>query len=89
MAHDVHWILKAEIGRRLRDGVTGVRLKDIAEATGLRLDPREASRLWQDLWAELEAKGLVTRVKKSSRESNYVDRVMLTDAGRDPEAWED
>jgi len=89
MAYDVHWIVKTEIGRRLRGGATEVRLKDIAEATGLRLDPREAHRLWRDLWAELEAEGLVTGVHESSRESNYIDRVTLTDAGRDPEAWED
>ena len=66
-----------------------MQLKDIAEATGLRLESREAHRLWQDLWSELKAEGLVTGVHESSRESNSIDRVTLTDAGRDPEAWED
>ncbi len=83
-----HWML--EIGRRLRDGATGVRLKDVMETTGVSVQsPVDQHHLWQEVWRHIEAMGLVTRVHHSSQESFFVDHVTLTDFGSDPANWDD
>jgi hypothetical protein len=82
------WML--EIGRRLRDGETGVRLKDVMEATGVSVPSAiDRDRLWKEVWYHIEAMGLVVRVHHSSREPSLVDSVTLTDFGSDPANWDD
>ncbi len=82
------WML--EIGRRLRDGATTVRLKDVMDATGVSgPSPSDRTRLWKEVWHHIEAMGLVVQVHHSSREPTLVDRVTLTDFGSDPASWDD
>ena len=82
------WML--EIGRRLRDGKTGIRLKDVMEATQVSVpSATDRDRLWREVWHHIEAMGLVVRVRHSSREPTFVDRVTLTDFGSDPASWDD
>lgn len=84
----VYGLLKAEIGRRLREGARGFRLKEVAEAVGVTLTPIEAHELFRDLCDSIEAEGLA-KVHRSGRESTYADKVDLTDLGTDPDMWED
>ena len=89
-AHEIQkqWML--EIGRRLRDGETSVRLKDVMEATGVPAPAsRDRDRLWKEVWYHIEAMGLVVQVHHSSRETTLVDGVTLTDFGSDPASWDD
>ena len=87
--HGIGSIWLAEIGRRLRAGETSVRLKDVQEATGARVEAwMDAEQLWANLWRHIETERLAKDMHYSARgEDAAVDRVQLTDAGSDPAAW--
>jgi hypothetical protein len=85
----VYLLLKAEVGRRLFKGERGFRLKEIAEAVGLKFQALEAGDVFKELCAGLEIEGLVEIAHISAREPNYADVVRLTEFGSDPDAWED
>jgi hypothetical protein len=56
--HGIASIWLAEIGRRLRAGETKVRLKDVEEATGARVEAwMDAEQLWASLWRHIQAEG--------------------------------
>lgn len=78
---------KAEIGRRLLGGEAGYSLPVILEAVGVELDNSEKQNLHKDLIGMIEDERL-GRVAPSGRRSFAVERVLLTDHGRRPEAWE-
>jgi hypothetical protein len=82
-------LLKAELGRRLSKGERGFRLKEIAEAVGLKFQALEAGDVFKELCSGLEIEGLVEIAHINSREPNYADLVRLTEFGSDPDAWED
>jgi hypothetical protein len=84
----VYSLLKVEIGCRLREGASGFKLKEVAEAVGVQLKPIQAHELFNHLCDGIEAEGLAVVEHKSSRESNFADVVKLTQLGLDPDAWE-
>ena len=89
-AHEIQkqWML--EIGRRLRDGETSIRMSDVIEAAGAPAPSvRDREGIWKEVWRHVEAMGLVVQVHHSSREPTLVDRVTLTDFGSDPASWDD
>ena len=89
-AHEIQkqWML--EIGRRLRDGQTSIRLRDVIESIGASMpSPKDRDRVWREVWHHIEAMGLVVQVHHSSREPAFVDGVTLTDFGSDPASWDD
>jgi hypothetical protein len=87
--HGIGSIWLAEIGQRLREGEASIRLKDVEETTGARMESRiDADRLWANLWQQIEAEGLAKVGHYSAPgEEVSVNGVQLTKRGSDPAVW--